>query len=326
MANARGQHIDQTHLSADQTEERRIIHRDVIAHCLRWSHIAKWMHANQAYKTARVLDVGCGRDVPLARMLYSNRLLVKEYVGVDWNKSDTFEKSMFDNGRFPIHTFGRVDFASDQVYFDKDVDGNHLINIKGDNGEDYFRIPTILVCLEVFEHIEPAHGRALIQRFADVMRMSQENGLAPVLFLSTPVWNVTDCAANHVSETKHAALGWLIEDCGLEVDKMYGTFASIRDYRDKMFVDYPGSKAIYDVLAGYYDTNMLANVFAPLYPADSRNCLWRITLPTGKPRQFDGPVPPCSEPWTSSERWHDLASRAEGLYDPTKTGVGTITR
>jgi hypothetical protein len=315
-----------THLSIDQAEERRILHRDLISHTLRWTHVAKFMHAHGAYKDARVLDVGCGRDVPLARMLYSNRLLVKEYVGVDYNASEKFDKSMFDNGRFNVHTFGKVDFASNQVWFDKDVDDNHVMNIRGDNAEDYFRMPNIITCFEVFEHVEPAHGKAMLLRFAETMRLSAENGLAPILFLSTPVWNVSDCAANHVSEIKHAALGWLIEECGLEVQKMYGTFASIRDYRDKMFTEYPGSKAIYDILAGYYDTNMLANVFAPLYPADSRNCLWRITLPTGKPRQFDGPVPPCAEPWTSSERWSDLTSTLEGLYDPTNTGVGRIER
>ena len=43
MANARGKSIDNTHLSIDQAEERGFIHRDYIAHCLRWTHVAKWM-------------------------------------------------------------------------------------------------------------------------------------------------------------------------------------------------------------------------------------------------------------------------------------------
>ena len=33
--------IDKTHLSCDQAEERGFLHRDYIAHCLRWSHIVK---------------------------------------------------------------------------------------------------------------------------------------------------------------------------------------------------------------------------------------------------------------------------------------------
>lgn len=324
MANARNKSIDNTHLSIDTAEERILIHRDYISHCLRWSHVCKFMLGNHAYKTARVLDVGCGRDVPLARMLYSNRLLVKEYVGLDYNPSKTFDKSMFDNGKFPIKTFGRVDFASNQVYFDKDVEGNHLINIRGDEGEDYFRLPNIITCFEVLEHVEPAHGRAMLTRFREVMEMSKENGLDPVAFVSTPNWNVVACADNHVSEYKHEALGWLIEDCGLEIAEEFGTFASIRDYRDQMFTDYPGSKAVYERLSAYFDSNMLANVFSPLYPAAARNCIWRLRLPTGKPRKYDGPVPPCSEPWTSSERWSDLTSTLEGLYDPTNTGVGKI--
>ena len=44
MANARGKEIDNTHLSIDQAEERGFIHRDYIAHCLRWTHVAKYLH------------------------------------------------------------------------------------------------------------------------------------------------------------------------------------------------------------------------------------------------------------------------------------------
>jgi len=38
MANARGKEIDNTHLSIDQAEARGFLHRDYIAHCLRWSN------------------------------------------------------------------------------------------------------------------------------------------------------------------------------------------------------------------------------------------------------------------------------------------------
>src|SRR5690606_19094657 len=135
-----------------------------ITHCLRWSHVAKFMHASQFFKTARVLDIGCGKDVPLARTLYSNRLLVRSYVGLDYNHSSSFETSMFDNGKFPISTFGSVDFASNQIWFDKSKDGEHLINSIADNGEDYFRLPNIITFFDVMEHVEPAHGRKILER------------------------------------------------------------------------------------------------------------------------------------------------------------------
>ena len=52
MANIRGKAMDNTHLSIDQAEKRGFIHRDYIAHCLRWSHVAKFMGEKSRYKTA----------------------------------------------------------------------------------------------------------------------------------------------------------------------------------------------------------------------------------------------------------------------------------
>lgn len=322
MANARGKSIDNTHLSIDQAEERGVIHRDFLAHSLRWSHVAKFMHASQFYKTARVLDIGCGIDMPMAKMLYSNRLLVREYVGVDYNNSSKFKTDMFANGKFPLNAFGSVDYASNQVWFDKAKDGQNLVNIRGDNGEDYFRTPNIITFFEVMEHIEPAHGRAMLARVLELMRLTIENGEPATFFMSTPNWNVVACADNHVSEYKHQALGWLIEDLGFAIVKRHGTFASIRDYRDKMFVDYPGSRAVYEKLSSYYDSNVLSNIFAPMYPAEARNCIWQLEVAgEGYERIFPDSVLEGLEPYTSSEFWADIKG---GEYDPTSTGIGRM--
>ena len=58
MANERGKSVDKTFLSIDNAEERGFLHRDYIAHCLRWTHVVKWLHQGGRYKTARILDVG----------------------------------------------------------------------------------------------------------------------------------------------------------------------------------------------------------------------------------------------------------------------------
>ena len=47
MANARGKEIDNTHLSIDQAEARGFIHRDYIAHCLRWTHVSVFTFASK---------------------------------------------------------------------------------------------------------------------------------------------------------------------------------------------------------------------------------------------------------------------------------------
>src|SRR5690606_614273 len=131
---------------------------------------------------------------------------------------------------------------------------------------------------EVIEHIEPAHGRAMLSRIRELMELTVENKEPATFFMSTPNWNVVACADNHVSEYKHAALGWLLEDVGFTIKERYGTFASISDYRDKLFNTYEGSAVIYNKLANYYDSNMLSNIFAPLFPAEARNCIWRLEL------------------------------------------------
>src|SRR4029077_2190422 len=76
---------DRTHLSIDMAEERMIIHRDYLAHCMRWSHVAKFLMQHKRYASARILEAGCGKEMPLPRMIYSNRMSGAEYVGVDVN-------------------------------------------------------------------------------------------------------------------------------------------------------------------------------------------------------------------------------------------------
>jgi hypothetical protein len=333
MANVRGKSIDGTYLSLDTATERGFPHADYIAHCLRWSHVVKFIRDQGRYKDARVFDIGCGKELPLAKTLYSSRLIVKQFVGVDYNKGSTINLAPFHSGKFPIAAFGNVDFASNQVFFDKAEDGTNLINVAGTNtsdqrAEDYWTAPNVYVSFEVMEHIEPAHVRATFDKVKLGLQLAKENGstFEPVFFMSTPNYDRVHLADNHVNEMVHEALGWLIEDAGLEIRGRYGTFASQRDYKHKLFAEHEGSKAIYEKLHSYYESNYLATIFAPLYPAEARNCLWELTLPTGKPRQFDGPVPPCAEPWTSSERWSDLTSTLEGLYDPANTGVGRIER
>src|SRR6478752_3358418 len=115
MANERGKAIDNTHLSIDQAEARGFIHRDYIAHCLRWTHVAKYLQSK--YKDARVLDVGCGVDLPMARLLYSSRLIVNDYVGVEYNKSHKFKMEPFHSGKFPISAYGSMDFANNTVAY-----------------------------------------------------------------------------------------------------------------------------------------------------------------------------------------------------------------
>ena len=307
MANARGKEIDNTHLSADTTEERLVLHRDLISHAFRWSHVARALGGSQRYKTARVLDVGCGVDIPLARLLYSNRFLVEDYAGVDYNKSSKFKKDMFEKGRFPLSVYGHVDFASKQVRVRKpefltDLD-EEVLYINGDTEEGEHRLPNVIVCYEAVEHVEPSHARAILRKIHFLLSITRG-----VAYISTPCYNYTDLADNHVSEITRDALGALLEDLNFEIFENYGTFASQRDYKNAMLKERPELDKLWSELHSYYDSNVLSTIFAPIFPQYSRNNIWGLRVADTKYVRKFPPLSVVKGPWTSSARWAELAS------------------
>lgn len=258
MANIRGKAMDNTHLSIDLAERRGFIHRDYIAHCLRWSHVANYLNKKRLYDTADILDIGCGKDLPLLRLLYSSRFIptTGSYTGVDIN---TLE-APFNLGRFPYELLQRTDVC------------------KHDFGGSTFRVIT---CFEVLEHVEPEHSFRMLQTINNLL---EDEGVA---FLSTPNYSESvGAAGNHVNEMSYAGLRFLIESAGLKVDKVYGTFASIRDYEGHLGKF--GLTEVFGRLREYYDSNYLSTIFAPLFPELSRNCLWQVSkdhigIPTNDP-------------------------------------------
>lgn len=312
MANERGKSIDNTHLSIDQAEARGFIHRDYLAHCLRWTHVAKFLQ--KSYKTARVLDIGCGVDLPLARLLYSSRLIVYDYVGVEYNKSHKFKLEPFHSGKFPISAYGSIDFATEAVKLVEPQSSlkatqSTVIKYDGDNETCEHMLPNVIVSFEMIEHIEPGHCRDVMSKIHGIMQMTQAHtGEDPVAFISTPCWDPqVGAAANHVNEMTYQALGAMFEGLGFIIEDVAGTFASQKDYKQHLGEFAPA----YAALSKHYDSNYLATIFAPLFPEYSRNALWTLRVPSQKqllegiPSRF----PPLSEvpgPWTSSEHWEDL--------------------
>lgn len=314
MANERGKSIDNTHLSIDQAEARGFIHRDYQAHCLRWTHVAKYCQKN--YRTIRLLDIGCGVDLPLARLLYSSRLIVEDYVGVEYNKSSKFKTEPFHTGKFPMSAYGSIDFANpNQVIIANPPEGSKLTDNRvnwydGDNEQAFHRLPNTFVSFEMLEHIEPGHARAVMRKVHEMMVACREDtGDDPIGFFSTPCWDPrVGAAANHVNEMTYEALGAMFEDLGFVIENVAGTFASQKDYKAQLIAD--GYLTAFTALSKHYDSNYLATIFAPLYPEHSRNALWTLRIP--KPGvTYERKFPRLEEVegrWTSSERWQDLAS------------------
>lgn len=297
MANARGKAIDKTHLSVDQAEARGFLHRDYLAHCLRWSHVIKFLSKKQQFKTARILDIGCGKEMPLIKTLHSMRMAPVDgyYIGLDINNMEI--PAQFANTKFQPEIFGNVDFASDDVKLLKSDDDEPVYSM--DICDYEYPCPTIITCFEVIEHVEPEHAFRILQKIAQLAEYYEAT-----VFISTPNFDPhVGAAANHVNEMKYEVTEQLLSHAGLEVVQSYGTFASIKDYQHLLDNKLNGLSGLFGELREYYDTNVLACLLAPLFPAQSRNALWVCTPDPTSDRASFSHIP---EPWSSSANYKIL--------------------
>ena len=310
MANVRGKEIDNTHLSIEQAEARGFIHRDYIAHCLRWTHVAKYLHLQARYKTARIIDIGCGKDMPLARMLYTSRLAPEHYVGIEYNKMEI--PDMFKNSNFKPKLVSGIDFTQMEMLPPEAMYdfGEHQINgiSTRPSGHNYS------VCFEVLEHVEPIKAIAILDHLPGFLSSDS------ISWFSTPCWDEkVGAAANHVNEMTYEAFGSLLEEMGYKILMHWGTFASIKDYKDEL--PRYELKEAFDRLREYYDSNYLATVFAPLFPHKARNVLWE-TQYVGKlkieERKFK-PINKIEGRLGSSERWREITKCVDCVRDYLKT-------
>jgi hypothetical protein len=247
MPNAFGKSIDKTFLSVDLAEERGFLHRDYIAHCFRWSHVVKFLNERKRYTTSHILDVGCGRETPLLKTLYSSRLIPASYTGVDVGPINDPGSALMS--KFPVELYPNTSVLDIQT------------EVQGAWG--------VIVMFEALEHMEPEMGRQVLEHLQRFMLPDNTT-----LFLSTPCYDGTHKAANHVYEWGYEELREQLDVLGFKITNVWGTFASIKDYKSQMS-NYLLS--IFDELREYYDSNVLSVIFAPLFPAKSRNCLWQLT-------------------------------------------------
>ena len=235
--NKRKKTVDTTFLSLNQAEERGFIHRDYLAHCLRWSHALR--HVLQLKKVG-ILDVGCGKELPFAGLLHTNKLNshVLNYVGVDYGPINPKQT------KFNMILHEKTDFAT--MAF-----------------EGWFNL---VISFEVLEHVEPMHGYQILM---NIRHHVTESG---VVLISTPCYDAHIGAAdNHVNEMTFNAVKLLVQLAGFQIEAVYGTFASQKDYKPHLTA---GEQEVFDKLHCYYDSNVLSCFMAPLHPEQARNCLW----------------------------------------------------
>ncbi|HEY4713038.1 MAG TPA: methyltransferase domain-containing protein [Aquirhabdus sp.] len=295
MSNSSGQSIDTTHLSIEHAMARGFIHRDYIAHCLRWSHASKMAIKLGKKKPIRVLDVGCGEDMPLARLLYTSKIRVETYVGIDV-KLFGMHEVLVNRPEYRLHT---SDLVCHKFYDNEMFD--------------------LITCFEVVEHVEPIHAFLMLNRMRSVL---MKTGL---MLLSTPCFDiVVEAANNHVNEMTREAVPRLLMLAGFDIQDCWGTFASQRDYEKELLNRFGGAgKKIFTELEKYYDTSLISVLFAPLFPRHSRNCIWQCKLHDDElldESLFDAPAIVSSS--SSLARWNALEKLIKKYQADLSLGMG----
>lgn len=227
------------------------LHRDYTAHFFRWNFARNFIDAK-----TKILEIGCGVEKPLAKILTKNALQqVDEYVGVDLNPLD--QKG--GGTRCTFH--GEFNFVKDYKKLKRK-----------DAGFD------VVLHYEVIEHMKVEHGRTMLKGCFELLRPGG------IMLMSTPCYDGKRHAANHIHEYTVPELQKYVEKAGFIVEKRYGTFMDIRHIpkaagMEKDLGD--AVKRVHKELAGYYDRDALSCFFAPLFPDHARNNLWVCRKPGG---------------------------------------------
>lgn len=232
--------FDQTQLKS--TTHGFTVHRDYAAHFFRWGFAFKRIE----YQKTKILDLGCGQECPLARVLSFRLAAVPAlWVGVDLNK---IPKPFNSSWAAVKDEFSFIDRHAE------------LIEEYGPRSFD------MVTCFEMIEHMHPEDGLKLLKNAADLTRPGGE------MLLSTPVYNGRKMAANHLHEYGIDELKDLIlSSSDWKIKKRFGTFASWNDIKKVMNAE---ERELYDTLHEFYDHEVLACFLAPKYPDASRNNVW----------------------------------------------------
>jgi cyclopropane fatty-acyl-phospholipid synthase-like methyltransferase len=238
-----------TDLDPEKTFERHVFHREQFAHYLRWTHRFKQAKIGQT-----IVDYGCGNG-NLLEVLYRNKFKQSRYIGIDIRNSIKPELAKLD-----WCEFYQEDLVNPQ-------NGTDFKSFKADH----------VVSFEVMEHVGKQNAEKFLENFK---KCGHDEA---TFYLSTPNYDANvGAAGNHTydsgdgrgidaQEFTHKEIETEVLKAGFKIQKKFGTFASIRDYKPLMN---EWQIKMFDHLKDYYDTNLLSNMMAPFFPEHSRNTLW----------------------------------------------------
>lgn len=240
-----------TDLDPQVAFERHIFHRDQFAHYLRWSHIIK-----EAKIGETIVDFGCGKG-NLLEVMYRNKFKCKQYIGVDIRKQTILQAQ---------EKFANVLWANFYIADLVKIEFKYLQKFRGDK-----------VCsFEVLEHVGKQNADRFMRNFLACGHPDA------IYYISTPNYDETVGAAQNHTYDAGDGRGVVPQEFTFkelealfmkhaQIVRCFGTFASIKDYKHLL----TGWKLeMFNTLKEYYDSNLLSNMMAPLFPAHSRNTLW----------------------------------------------------
>jgi len=233
--------------------ERHVFHRDQFAHYLRRTKIL-----NDANIWEIICDFGCGNG-NLLEVLYRNKFRQKKYIWID------IRQQTINKAKEKFQNVERAEFLVEDL-------------VNPQNWVDFNEIKADKVCsFEVLEHVWKQNGNKFMQNFKNCWHKDT------IYYISTPNYDEKVWAAwNHmydswdwrwvaVQEFTHQELNDLFINNGFKIIKKFGTFASQKDYKPYMN---EWQINMLNALKEYYDSNLISNIMAPMFPEYSRNTLW----------------------------------------------------
>ncbi len=228
----------------------KILHRDYSAHFFRWSFARRLIKVTDA-----VLEVGCGEDKPLSRILLGGvAKKVGSYTGVDLNK---LQPSNSQSATF----IGEFNFVT-----------RHKELLRSTNNVGY----DVVVHLEVLEHMSVENGLAMLKACKSVLKPGG------MMIMSTPCYDGVRHAANHIHEYTIEELTATLKKVGFTVEDRFGTFMDIKHIGKVSTGDTlldSAVKVLRPAMVKYFDNDAISNFFACLYPDAARNNLWVCRKP-----------------------------------------------
>ena len=236
-----------------ESQHGQILHRDYSAHFFRWSFAKRLIG-----KTAHVLDVGCGQDQPLQKILFRNAApYAASWTGVDLNKLKPTKHQHST-------VFPETDFTSPA--------GFKAVMASRPEGFD------VIVHFEIIEHAPVEAGKRLLTNCHKALKTGG------VMIMSTPVYDGKRHAANHIHEYYVDELQKMVEKAKFKIEQRFGTFTDIKHIGkvdgehllNEVSSPVPAAaiKTVRAALEKYFDNDAISNIFGPLYPNQARNNLW----------------------------------------------------